>query len=366
MRYSSYDNPEYSPNVIGGYYQNNVIGSASGATIAGGGANLGRENLASTFATVGGGRENVALGSYSTIAGGSMNEANGGGSAIAGSSVNLATGDNAAVSGGLRNMASGSRSTVGGGNQNEARGVDSAVVGGTNNVASGIQSTVVGGAYNLASGAGSLAAGWASHTQTAGTSPVVHDGAFVWADRLLALAAGFHSIASNEFAARATGGVRFVTAVDGTGLPTWTCGVSGGAGGSWGCSSDRNLKTDLVPLDGASILARVASLPVYQWVAKDDPRRTPHAGPTAQDFMAAFGLGDNDKMIGFADAQGVAFAAIQGLNAKFEQVVQAKDAAIATLKSESDAQKQEIAELRQAVEVLLARTSPAGRMAERR
>ena len=122
----------------------------------------------------------------------------------------------------------------------------------------------------------------------------------------------FHSTAANEFAARVTGGVRFVTAIDGTGAPTWTCGVSGGAGGSWGCSSDRNLKTDLIPLDGVATLERLAALPVYQWVAKDDPRRTPHAGPTAQDFMAAFGLGDNDKMIGFADAQGVAFAAIQG------------------------------------------------------
>jgi hypothetical protein len=51
----------------------------------------------------------------------------------------------------------------------------------------------------------------------------------------------------------------------------------------------------------------------------DDPRRIPHAGPMAQDFMAGFGLGDNEKMIGFADAQGVAFAAIQGLNKKVDE-----------------------------------------------
>jgi hypothetical protein len=176
----------------------------------------------------------------------------------------------------------------------------------------------------------------------------------------------FHSTAANQFAARVTGGVRFVTAIDMAGAPAWTCGVSGGAGGSWGCSSDREAKTDLIPLDGVAVLDRLAALPVYQWVAKDYSRRTPHAGPTAQDFMAAFGLGDNDKMIGFADAQGVAFAAIQGLNAKFEQVVQAKDAALAALKTESDAQKQEIAELRRAVEALLTQTSPEGRIAEQR
>jgi hypothetical protein len=176
----------------------------------------------------------------------------------------------------------------------------------------------------------------------------------------------FHSSAANQFAVRATGGVRFVTAIDGTGVPTWTCGVSGGAGSSWGCTSDRNLKSGLTPLDGIAVLERLAALPVYQWVAKGDPRHTPHAGPTAQDFMAAFGLGDNDKMIGIADAQGVAFAAIQGLNAKFEQVVQAKDAALATLKAESNAQKQQIAELRRAVEVLLTRTSPEGRISDGR
>ena len=36
-------------------------------------------------------------------------------------------------------------------------------------------------------------------------------------------------------------------------------------------------------------------------------------GPTAQDFHSAFGLGDSDKTIATVDADGVAFAAIQGL-----------------------------------------------------
>jgi hypothetical protein len=68
--------------------------------------------------------------------------------------------------------------------------------------------------------------------------------------------------------------------------------------------------------------------------------------------MVAFGLGDNDKMIGFADAQGVAFAAIQGLNAKLVE----KDGAIDSLKAE-------VAELKRAVEVLLDRISSEGRVA---
>lgn len=130
----------------------------------------------------------------------------------------------------------------------------------------------------------------------------------------------------------------------------WECGVSAGSGGSWGCTSDSKQKTALTRMDGEAVLARLADMPVYRWMAKDDARKTPHAGPTAQDFMAAFGLGDNDRMIGFADAQGVLFSAVQGLNAKLESVVTLKDAEIAAL-------KREMAELRLAVEVLMARAA---------
>jgi hypothetical protein len=38
----------------------------------------------------------------------------------------------------------------------------------------------------------------------------------------------------------------------------------------------------------------------------------------AQDFAAAFALGENDTTISTVDADGVALAAIQGLNAKVE------------------------------------------------
>jgi hypothetical protein len=41
----------------------------------------------------------------------------------------------------------------------------------------------------------------------------------------------------------------------------------------------------------------------------------------AQDFYAAFGLGEDDKHITTSDEGGVALAAIQGLNAKLEAKV---------------------------------------------
>ena len=58
-------------------------------------------------------------------------------------------------------------------------------------------------------------------------------------------------------------------------------------------------------------------------------------GPTAQDFTAAFGLGSSrHRASARVDADGVALAAIQGLNAKLEAVRAAKDAEIAALRAE--------------------------------
>jgi hypothetical protein len=50
----------------------------------------------------------------------------------------------------------------------------------------------------------------------------------------------------------------------------------------------------------------------------------------AQDFYAAFNVGEDEKHITTVDADGVALAAIQGLNQKLEQ----KNAEVAELKRE--------------------------------
>ena len=65
------------------------------------------------------------------------------------------------------------------------------------------------------------------------------------------------------------------------------------------------------------MLDQVISLPITEWNFKTDAR-TKHIGPMAQDFYAAFGLGTDDKHIATVDADGVALAAIQGLNQKVE------------------------------------------------
>lgn len=80
--------------------------------------------------------------------------------------------------------------------------------------------------------------------------------------------------------------------------------------------SDRNAKTEFAAIDPAEVLRRVASLEITTWRYKKDPQGVRHLGPMAQDFKAAFGLGDTDKMIFPLDATGVSMAAIQALQAE--------------------------------------------------
>ena len=321
---------------VGGGYHNAADGfattvgggkenSASGyiATVGGGWANTvsdwlatvggGWRNTASGYAaTVGGGVDNTASGHDATVGGGAFNTASGDSATVGGGAFNTASGHHATVGGGLHNTASGSYATVGGGyyntvsgyvatvgggDTNEASGYYATVGGGRGNTASGYYATVGGGQYNAAQGFVSFAAGRRVKAN--------HDGAFVWAD---SQDFDFASTAINEFSARATGGARFVLAIDDRGNPTWTCSVSNG--GWWSCSSDRDLKENLIVVDGYETLVRLSRVPIFTWNAKGQDPSIRHMGPMAQDFYAAFKVGEDDRHIATIDLDGVALAAI--------------------------------------------------------
>jgi hypothetical protein len=174
--------------------------------------------------------------------------------------------------------------------------------GGESNQAAGAYATVPGGANNVAQGSYSFAAGRRAQA--------LHDGAIILAD---GNDFDFASLTPNTFKVRATGGIRFVLGINGSsGDPTWSCLVQDGS--SWSCSSDRNLKENLILADGSDVLERLSQMPVYYWNAKG--QATPHIGPMAQDFYAAYGVGDSDTHISTIDLDGVALAAIQGLYAQ--------------------------------------------------
>ncbi|MCY9580136.1 tail fiber domain-containing protein [Paenibacillus alvei] len=82
-------------------------------------------------------------------------------------------------------------------------------------------------------------------------------------------------------------------------------------------TSDKNTKENFSDVSTLQILDKLASMPIYTWNYKDEPS-VRHIGPTAQDFQAAFELNKDDTYISSIDAQGIALAAIQGLNEKLK------------------------------------------------
>jgi hypothetical protein len=85
--------------------------------------------------------------------------------------------------------------------------------------------------------------------------------------------------------------------------------------GAWSNLSDRAMKTGVTPLDDAAVLRKVAALPVSEWSYTSE-RGVRHVGPMAQDFYAAFGVGEDDRHITSIDEDGVALAAIKALHAE--------------------------------------------------
>lgn len=122
--------------------------------------------------------------------------------------------------------------------------------------------------------------------------------------------------------------------------------------GTFVSASDRNQKENFRDINPREVLDKVAALPISEWNYKQDPAAR-HLGPMAQDFHAAFQVGPDDKHIATVDADGVALAAIQGLNLKLEETVRAQDARIAQLETE-------LRELRRLVRQTLASATATG------
>lgn len=293
---------------IGGGYNNSA--SQLDATVAGGSSNAASGN----HATVAGGSQNTASGFDATVGGGSFNAATGTRATVAGGSENTASSFDATVSGGAGNTASGAHAMVGGGLGNMASGIYATVAGGYANTGSGSYAVIPGGRQNQAAGDYSFAAGRRA------TVDAAHPGTFVFAD---ANDFAFPSEAANEFAVRATGGVRLVSAVDSHGQPISGVAMPPGSG-SWSMLSTREAKANLAPVDGARIVEVLGSLPIFTWSYRSQSDSIRHIGPMAQDFHAAFGVGEDDQHISAVDADGVALAALQGMY----QLLQERDAQV--------------------------------------
>ncbi len=273
----------------------------------------------------------------------------------------------------------------------EASGIGSTALG-DNARASGKGATAMGyftrasGDYAMALGTSAQASGDYSMALGLG-SYAGHRGSFVWSDSR----SSFSSTTSNQFNIGATGGVRLsddtpqlsfgsatrqmlnlygstyaIGVQSGTlyqrsnGRFSWFLGGShndtqndpGGGSvlmtlnnsgltvrGTFVSSSDRELKEDFALVNPQVVLEKVAALPLHEWTYKADAEGQRHLGPMAQDFHAAFGLGADDTHIATVDADGVALAAIQGLNEKVEGGAKDTERRMGQLEAENAALK---------------------------
>jgi hypothetical protein len=317
-----------SDSFIGAGDQNSVV--ANQAFVGAGAVNVVTSGADDSF--IGGGNNNSDANQFDAIAGGQSNGINaiygsiGGGSANAvtlvdGSTVEANGASYGAIAGGSQNIIVATAPNgaqyafIGGGSNNTVSGSDGTISGGHGNSVTGSMAAVPGGYHNVASGAFSFAGGYDAHAST--------NGSFVWGD-YNGKSPPLAPARAGEFLVRATGGVTLYTNVAqtiGAALPPGS--------GMWSSASDRNLKDRVAPIDDGAILAKVAALPVAEWSYVSE-RGVRHLGPMAQDFHAAFGVGEDDRHIGALDEDGVALAAIKALNAKLER----RDAELAALRRE--------------------------------
>ncbi len=381
-------------NILAGSSDNGIWGSVRGATIAGGGVLSATDpdfpssdgnQVTDAYGSVGGGASNIAGNSggsaidapFATISGGSRNEAKGAYAAVAGGQANSAVGQYAMVAGGAGNCAGGNRS-----------------------LAAGTRAKVRPGAPELFGGCGGVPTGAVGGDE----------GTFVWAD---AQATDFTSSGPNQFLVRASGGALFnlQTLPSGTddfviGARTsggdddvdlrlvsrndkrasiWLSDSSGGLfinpnnvsagsdrlrvfggsggsaslsnGGAWTNASSRTFKEGFAAIDPADVLERVLALGISRW-SYIGSGEGEHVGPMAEDFHAAFGLGHSDRQIATVDADGVALAAIQGLNAKLEAENAALRERLAALERARAGQTADLAAMRQQLSEMRALLAP--------
>jgi len=322
-------------NVATGYYSfvgggdQNVASGASSVVGGGGQAFAGRNQAIGDYSAVLGGHYNVATGDVSSIGGGYFNTitgASGQWNTIAGGNHNTVSGNfnSSAIGGGVNNTTNNGGATIAGGNDNDAAGSMSSVLGGVQNAANGYAgsvgggvrdtangdySTVPGGNLNLASGNYSFAAGRRAKAN--------HDGAFVWGDSFDGDVA---SSAADQFIVRASGGTTFYSSTD---LSTGVTLAAGG--GAWAALSDRNVKTNIRPVNEEDILNKIAQLDISRWSYQTQDPSIEHIGPMAQDFYRLFGVGDNNRTITTVDPDGIALAAIKALQKKTEEIDELRD-----------------------------------------
>jgi hypothetical protein len=288
----------------------------TGTVIAGGSGNM----VNAAYGVVGGGYMCATRGEYSVTAGGYIDSTEGDWAVCGGGELNCIMGDHGVIGGGRNNRVTSHVGTIGGGSHNTA-GYYSTVCGGWYNTAAGNSSAVPAGAYNSAQGNVSLAAGHYARAN--------HRGCFVLSDSSRGAAESLYTTGADQFRVRARGGTWFYSNAAKTTGAYLAAGTK-----SWASACDSATKEDFREVDRLELLNKVAALRVRDYKMKDQDDGTRHIGPVAQDFAAAFGVGENNTSINMADADGVLLAAVQALYDEMKARDEAQQLRIGQLEAE--------------------------------
>ena len=245
---------------------------------------------------------------YYSWAGGALNIAAGIYGFAMGNQNTVESGSSGGIAlGGVNRVWSGSTYGIALGYQNDMVGDYGAAIG-QNNWSNGL-AAIAAGYSSTADANYSMALGYRASTNGQVGSIVIATGNPVITSD--SLEAGFQ----NEMLIRASGGIRIRSNV----ALSNGCNI-GASGTSWVCSSSRALKENYAPVDGEDLLRRIRGVELNRWTLRDDPARTPHIGPFAEDFYAAFGVGADPGAIGHQDIDGVNFGGVKALDARTLQM----------------------------------------------
>lgn len=273
-------------------------------------ANIGRYSAGFGFDTRASGSWSFASG-YRSVASGDYSLAHGDQASASGPAA-IALGTSAFAQG-FRSVAIGSDvqatslGAIGIGASVRVNGANSVALG--RDVTTGASDAIAIGTTSAAFGPSSVVLGFRARTNASA------NGSFVFGDT--SSTTDMQSSTPNQFLARFAGGYVLWSTAN-TVYPT-SPGVQLAPGGSaWSSLSDVNSKEHFTDLDGESVLTKLAAMPVRTWNYKAQDAAIRHAGPTAQDFFAAFGLGEDERRISTIDADGIALAGVKALVARTE------------------------------------------------
>ncbi len=362
--WGNYASGEYAN--VGGGFANTASGYL--ATVGGGSSNIasreaaavggGQYNTASWYATVGGGYSNTASGNVAMVPGGFGNLAGGSNSFAAGtrakvrdrdSSSSFYSGDSDGDEGTFIWADSTFNFFISSGpNQFLVRANGGAWFGQTPSAGDFSPDLSNGYFHIVADGQTDLILGGSSNTDTNDDGILSSDPRYPGSDLIINSNDEITFYLNNDNTSGETSGFAIVDRESDTTLLVVHDSGNATLAGTLTQNSDRNNKEDIEAIDPQAVLARLTALPLYRWSYKGEQAR--HIGPMAQDFHAAFGLGDTDKGIAMVDPDGVALAAIQAV-ARENQLLKEQ---LAALQAEREAQQQQLVQLQQALQTLQA------------